>query len=30
MLNAVKHLTTVHTRFVAALRKTAMTFRVAS
>jgi hypothetical protein len=30
MLNAVKHLNTVHTRFFAALRKTAITFPVAS
>jgi hypothetical protein len=30
MLNAVKHLHTVHPRFFAALRKTAVTFRVAS
>jgi hypothetical protein len=30
MLNAVKHLNTVDTRFFAALRMTAITYRVAS
>jgi hypothetical protein len=30
MLNAVKHLNAEHTRFFAALRMTAITFRVAS